>query len=166
MAYFSNGTEGMDYCAQWCDRCVHQNGADGKSGCPVWLVHLLYAYEECNSKSNAKAMLDTLIPMVPSKHGNYRVAGQCSMGQVGNSCGGQNLLQRKEGDAACQSVPVTECLEYQLALDTPTSRSSTVSNAAPSVRSALVAAADGSTVGRGTERHLASLSNPNSRSAL
>lgn len=83
MAYFSNGTEGMDYCARWCDRCVHQNGADGKSGCPVWLVHLLYAYEECNSKSNAKVMLDALIPMVPSKHGNYRVAGQCSMFKEG-----------------------------------------------------------------------------------
>lgn len=84
MAYFSNGTEGMDYCAQWCDRCVHRNGSDGKSGCPIWLAHLLYAYEECNSKSNAKAMLDILIPMVPSGAG-YDVAGECSMFKKGEA---------------------------------------------------------------------------------
>lgn len=23
MGYFSNGTEGMDYYARWCERCVH-----------------------------------------------------------------------------------------------------------------------------------------------
>lgn len=45
---------------QWCSRCVHYGPEEGP-GCPVWLTHLLYAYEECNSESNAKSMLDILI---------------------------------------------------------------------------------------------------------
>lgn len=57
MAYFSNGTEGESYQAQWCSRCTHQNG------CPVWDAHLLYAYELCNSTEAGKHILDMLIPM-------------------------------------------------------------------------------------------------------
>lgn len=82
MAYFSNGSEGMDYCARYCDRCIHQNGQDGESGCPVWLLHLLYAYDECNGTGNAKAMLDALIPMEDTnfKEGpQFKVAGKCRM---------------------------------------------------------------------------------------
>lgn len=59
MGYFANGTEGDMFEAQWCNRCVHE---DDEKGCPVFLAHILYAYEECNSKSNAKVMLDMLIP--------------------------------------------------------------------------------------------------------
>lgn len=74
MAYFSNGTEGMVYEERYCNRCVHQGGPNGP-GCHVWVCHLLYAYEECNNKSNAKAMLDTLIPMDEETG----FAGQCTM---------------------------------------------------------------------------------------
>lgn len=59
MGYFSNGTEGMDYELRYCDRCVHQNGLDGKSGCAIWMLHLLYNYQECN---NENSMLHDLIP--------------------------------------------------------------------------------------------------------
>lgn len=55
MAYFSNGTEGDMYCKQWCDRCLHQD-----SGCTVWLLHMLYNYDECNKK---ESMLHVLIPI-------------------------------------------------------------------------------------------------------
>jgi hypothetical protein len=34
MGYFSNGTEGMDYEAQYCDKCVHQDGPT-ENGCAV-----------------------------------------------------------------------------------------------------------------------------------
>jgi hypothetical protein len=57
MGYFSNGTEGMDYEAQWCDRCVHQKPDDG--GCAVWLAHFLHNYKECNNKDS---ILHILIP--------------------------------------------------------------------------------------------------------
>lgn len=61
MGYFSNGTEGMMYEERYCSRCVHFGPEEGP-GCPIWFAHLLYAYEECNSNSNAHAMLDMLIP--------------------------------------------------------------------------------------------------------
>ena len=62
MAYFPNGTAGMDFQARQCDRCLHDDPRDGAPGCPVWDAHLLFSYEECNSKSNAKVILDMLIP--------------------------------------------------------------------------------------------------------
>jgi hypothetical protein len=87
MAYFANGTEGLDYQERYCMRCRNW-GIDklsensGEEGCPIWDLHLLYSYEECNSTSNAKMMLDTLIPMIDytAKDGvNYHMPGECSM---------------------------------------------------------------------------------------
>jgi len=40
MAYFSNGTEGMDYVDQWCSNCIHDKNDD----CPIWNAHLMFAY--------------------------------------------------------------------------------------------------------------------------
>lgn len=87
MAYFSNGTEGQLYEEKWCSRCVHRNGLDGRTGCPVMLAHILYAYEECNSKSNAKSMLDFLIPMeeVKTEYGMCHFPAQCSMFKEGEA---------------------------------------------------------------------------------
>lgn len=55
MGYFSNGSEGMDYQARWCDRCVH----DEDQRCPLWLAHLIHNYKECNNK---ESILHMLIP--------------------------------------------------------------------------------------------------------
>ena len=55
MGYFSNGTEGLDYQEQFCNRCVH----DVKQDCPVWLAHMLHNYDECN---NEDSILHLLIP--------------------------------------------------------------------------------------------------------
>ena len=71
MGYFSNGTEGMDYEAKWCDRCIHQNGLDGKSGCAVLLAHSLHKYRECNNK---ESILHLLIP----REGSVTANAQCS----------------------------------------------------------------------------------------
>ena len=57
MGYFSNGTEGDIYEAEYCDNCVHQNGADGESPCVIWTAHLLLNYEECNNKDSILHML-------------------------------------------------------------------------------------------------------------
>jgi hypothetical protein len=59
MAYFPNGTSGIDLQQQWCMRCVH----DVDEKCPVWGAHLMYSYELCNEKSHpGKVILDMLIP--------------------------------------------------------------------------------------------------------
>jgi hypothetical protein len=69
VGYFSSGTEGAAYEERYCSRCAHSDWREGKDlgdkdnpPCPVWMAHLLFAYEECNSESNAKQMLDMLIP--------------------------------------------------------------------------------------------------------
>lgn len=59
MGYFSNGSEGMDYEAQYCASCIHQDGPDGNSGCAVWIAHMLKNYDECN---NEESILHMLIP--------------------------------------------------------------------------------------------------------
>lgn len=65
MGYFSNGSEGMAYEAQYCDKCVH-----GEE-CTVWLAHFIANYDECNNK---KSILHILIPR--SKDGGN---GKCTM---------------------------------------------------------------------------------------
>lgn len=74
MAYFSNGTEGEMYEAQWCNHCIH-NPVEG-DGCAVLCAHLLYNYYALNKENEmAKQILDLLIPMKAG--GIY--ADQCSM---------------------------------------------------------------------------------------
>ena len=66
MGYFSNGTEGMDYQAKYCERCLH----DANQDCPIWLAHLLHNYKECN---NPESILHMLIPREGIEN------GQCKM---------------------------------------------------------------------------------------
>jgi hypothetical protein len=87
MGYFSNGTEGMIYEETYCQRCVHSDLGEGKEigvdpPCPIWMAHFLFAYEECNSTSNAKTMLDMLIPRVPHTFSDgitHEINGECAM---------------------------------------------------------------------------------------
>ena len=68
MGYFSNGSEGMDYQAHYCDRCVH----DANQDCPIWAAHLDHNYAECNNESS---ILHMLIPRSKDKMDNE----QCRM---------------------------------------------------------------------------------------
>jgi hypothetical protein len=71
VGYFSNGTEGMIFEEQWCSRCVHSDYQPGKEigdrdnpACPVWMAHLLFAYELGGAESEndpGKQILDILI---------------------------------------------------------------------------------------------------------
>ncbi len=62
MAYFSNGTEGMDFEMRFCCRCVH--GFDPVTvemiPCAVWSLHQVHNYAEAN---NEKSFLHELIPV-------------------------------------------------------------------------------------------------------
>ena len=57
MAYFSNGSEGADYAARYCDHCVNQSGPDG--ACFILSLHYLRNYEDCDKKDS---ILHVLIP--------------------------------------------------------------------------------------------------------
>lgn len=59
MAYFSNGSEGEFYEANICAHCVH--GPDVEDGCAVWLVHLMFNYEQ-NTNPDLATTLELLIP--------------------------------------------------------------------------------------------------------
>lgn len=67
MAYFSNGTEGMRYESEYCDKCAHC-----EPGCLVWFLHMEWNYEQTKDESKQKA-LETLIPM------DGLVNGKCTM---------------------------------------------------------------------------------------
>lgn len=66
----------------------------------------------------------------------------------------------KEGDATCPSVHAESLIARPVGRN---ARSTGTSNAAPSVRPALVAAANGSTVGRGYERQIVARGKPNTK---
>ena len=68
MGYFSNGTQGMLYQDQYCNRCVHDKNGD----CAVWLAHLVANYDECNKP---ESILHILIPKTEGPEWN----GQCKM---------------------------------------------------------------------------------------
>ena len=68
MGYFSNGTEGELYQAQYCDRCLHDNPAK-EIYCPVWNLHLRDNYKECNNES---AAIHELIPRNKDDLGNEK----------------------------------------------------------------------------------------------
>lgn len=72
MAYFANGTEGMSYEEQYCSRCVHGWSHKEEGMCPVWMLHMLDNYKECN---NEQSYLHTLIPRKKDGLGNE----QCAM---------------------------------------------------------------------------------------
>lgn len=69
MGYFSNGTEGEMYEDRWCSRCIHR---DDQRGCPIWMLHHLHNYEECNKPDS---FLHVLIPRSKDDLSNER----CSM---------------------------------------------------------------------------------------
>lgn len=66
MGYFSNGTEGMDYEAKWCSRCLH-----APVGCAVWAAHLLFNYDQ-HKNEQLKQCLDAMIPRSKDGLGNLK----------------------------------------------------------------------------------------------
>ena len=56
MAYFSNGTQGMDYQDRYCANCAN---ADEDGCCGIWDAHLLYSY---GAEGDLEGVLDILIP--------------------------------------------------------------------------------------------------------
>lgn len=56
MGYFSNGSEGLDYQERYCFHCLHWSD---EKGCPVWNLHQIHNYKECNK---ADSFLHAFIP--------------------------------------------------------------------------------------------------------
>ncbi len=56
MAYFPNGESGRTFQAAECSDCIHEDGPDHKSGCYVYLVHLLHNYDQLRNEELRKAL--------------------------------------------------------------------------------------------------------------
>ena len=95
MGYFSNGSEGMDYQEHYCSKCVH----DEKQSCPVWLLHLLHNYEECNKPDS---FLHVLIPR--TKTGNGQCALFLPLGGGGGSSPKPSAAEEKYNDPSSAST--------------------------------------------------------------
>lgn len=65
MGYFSNGTEGEMYVDEYCSKCIHAGA------CPVWGLHLMHNYDECNKPDS---FLHVLIPRSKDDLSNERCA--------------------------------------------------------------------------------------------
>jgi hypothetical protein len=64
MGYFSNGSEGDCYRAEYCFKCANweKRPGDDVEGCPIMDLHFAWSYKLCNSKSLGKKFLDFFIP--------------------------------------------------------------------------------------------------------
>ena len=70
MGYFSNGTEGDIYRAEYCDHCANDGDKQGSHGCAIWDLHLMFV----GDKQKA-SLLDYLIPRIENGLRN----GECKM---------------------------------------------------------------------------------------
>jgi len=75
VGYFSNGTEGMMYEEEWCNKCLH------REGCPIWMAHMIHNYDECNNK---ESILHMLIPIEDNGVGNKKCAMFVDRGLLSN----------------------------------------------------------------------------------
>jgi hypothetical protein len=89
MGYFSNGSEGDFYQAQYCRRCVHDRE---NAFCPVWDLHMLYNYDQLKKPATRSA----LAMFIPEQDGGN---GQCSM-----------FVERGQGSGGGEPVPVARHL--------------------------------------------------------
>ena len=56
MAYFPNGTAGMEYESHYCFHCIHFGPEEGP-GCPIWGLHLDWNYDAVDMLSLAMRLL-------------------------------------------------------------------------------------------------------------
>ena len=80
MAYFPNGSSGMQYQAQYCDNCWnYRDLKDGRGhGCPIWDFHMVSNYDQNRNTTVGGFYKDSLEHFIPTKKdGIY--ADKCTM---------------------------------------------------------------------------------------
>lgn len=108
MAYFSSGTEGIDYIDRVCSRCRNFGDDKYQGRCAVWDCHSLF---QCERDSSARdggpvgRVLDALIPRSPDGLSNLQCLMFRPIGQETEAehAGQMTLLERFDathGEAA------------------------------------------------------------------
>lgn len=80
MAYFPNGSSGMDYQDRYCDNCRNwRDTGDGRGhGCPIWDLHMIGDYDQCADTEIGKLWKKLLENLIPTKKDRIYPA-QCAM---------------------------------------------------------------------------------------
>jgi hypothetical protein len=63
MAYFPNGSSGINYHEKYCSRCKNLKDLDdGRGfGCPIWDLHTVHNYDQVKN-ADFKRILESFIP--------------------------------------------------------------------------------------------------------
>jgi len=80
MAYFSNGSEGMQYQSKYCDHCINwrEDPDVPKSwGCPIIDLHMDGNYDQCKDTPAGRFWKKVLEQFIPT--GEDHFAKQCRM---------------------------------------------------------------------------------------
>ena len=74
MGYFSNGTEEMQYTAQYCDRCINWREVPGipdSSGCPIMDLHMQWNYEQQGKRPLERAKKQALDNFIKQREDTF-----------------------------------------------------------------------------------------------
>jgi len=81
MAYFSNGTEGMMYQAEYCDNCINYRERDPwpeLKWCSIWDLHMHHNSDQNIKTKLGKALINVLETLIPTDKETH-FASECSM---------------------------------------------------------------------------------------
>ncbi len=97
MAYFPNGSSGMEYQGRWCDRCMNQREDGIGYGCRVWDLHMIGDYDQCKDTPEGKLWKTVLEHFIPTKKPELLYADKCLMfiEKPDADCVGQSKLDFK-----------------------------------------------------------------------
>jgi len=79
MAYLANGTEGELFERDNCSDCVHWG--DDDKGCPVFLLHLLWNYDQLG-EDHASVIKRQALNCLAPRSGSPNVVDSCAMRYV------------------------------------------------------------------------------------
>ncbi len=73
MAYFPNGTSGMVYQDEFCEKCWnYRDLGDGRGhGCPIWDFHMLWNYDQGDKTPEGKQYKEALEHFIPTKKNSF-----------------------------------------------------------------------------------------------
>lgn len=75
MAYFSNGTEGDMYEAEYCGKC-HWQPEEEPYECQIMFLHALFNYDQCGKDDRAKDLKTCLDALIPTDENGF--ADKCN----------------------------------------------------------------------------------------
>lgn len=109
MGYFSTGTEGADWEARWCYRCVHYPEV---GECPVMLLHSLWNYDQCAAANDRHEGREPQDKASEAKLIALETLISCGESGLGNDC--QMFYRKPAPEPTATQTALRELREYVL----------------------------------------------------